>query len=627
MRQISLRERLTQASPLLADGGMGTLLHQRGTAINHCFDSLNLTMPDLVVNIHQEYITAGAQLIETNTFGANRMKLEEYGLANHVVEINKTAVANVQEAIKRANHPEQVYIAGAVGPLGGNTRSYGRLSLNEIKSIFDEQIRALISAGVDAIVLETFTDHSEINAAIEVTQAIRNELNRDVVIIAQMTFAQDNRTPLGHHPARVAHDLYLSGADVIGVNCGTGPSQISNVLQQMHTAIPNARFSAMPNAGFPEALGGRVMYSAKADYFGQYAVTLKALGANIIGGCCGTTPAHISAMRDALNDPKSITPIIHIHEEEPITAKTERIRPTELAQRLLDGRFTVTVEMAPPRSFEVESLVNHAHLLRAAGADIVDVADTPAARMRMSAYAAAHVIQSQVGMETVLHFPTRGRNILRVQGDLLAAHALDLRNLFVTMGDPTKIGDYPDANDGYDIVPSKLIDLIAHQMNRGQDMGGNSIGRPTAFTVGCALNMFADNLGRELNVLEKKLEAGADFALGQAVFEPHKIEIFLEAYQEKFGTAFKLPVLMGIMPLYSVRQAQFLHNEVPGISIPDQIMKRLEDAGQNAPQEGVLIAQEILQAIQGLVAGAYIIPAFNKYELAAEVIDAVTVAR
>jgi methionine synthase I (cobalamin-dependent)/5,10-methylenetetrahydrofolate reductase len=627
MRQISLRERLTDAHPILADGGMGTLLHQRGTAIHDCFDSLNLSMPELVIGIHQEYITAGARLIETNTFGANRMKLEEYGLADRVAEINQKAVAHVQEAIRRTDSAEPVYIAGAVGPLGGNTRSYGRLTLAEITSIFEEQIRALIGAGVDAIILETFTDHSEINSAIEVTKALQTEMGRDVVIIAQMTFAQDNRTPLGHNPARVAHDLSLAGVDVIGVNCGTGPSQISNVLQQMHTAVPTARFSAMPNAGFPEAIGGRVMYSAKADYFGQYAVTFRSIGANIIGGCCGTTPAHIRAMRDALNKQESAPSVIHVHEDEPIPSKSERIRPTELARRLADGRFTVTVEMAPPRSFEVEALVNHAHLLRAAGADIVDVADTPAARMRMSAYAAAHVIQSQVGLETVLHFPTRGRNILRVQGDLLAAHALDLRNLFVTMGDPTKIGDYPDANDGYDIVPSKLIDLIAHQMNNGQDMGGNSIGRPTSFTVGCALNMFADNLGRELGVLEKKLEAGADFALGQAVFEPHKIEIFLQAYEERFGTAFRLPVLMGIMPLYSVRQAQFLHNEVPGISIPDTIMKRLEDAGENAPSEGVLIAQETLRAIQGLVAGAYIIPAFNKYELAAEVIDAVTIAR
>ena len=555
------------------------------------------------------------------------MKLEDYGLAERVVEINQTAVANVRQAIVQANLPEAIYIAGAVGPLGGNIRSYGRLSLAEIKSIFEQQIRALIEADVDAILLETFTDHSEINAAIEVAQTLRQTLNPDLVIIAQMTFAPDNRTPLGHNPARVAHDLALAGVDVIGVNCGAGPTQIASVLQQMQTAIPHAHFSAMPNAGFPEAVGGRVMYSAKADYFGRYALTFKATGATIIGGCCGTTPAHISAMRDALANQETVSPFIQIHEEEPIASSAPPLRPTELARRLAEGRFTVTIEMAPPRSFEVEALLNHAHLLRAAGADIVDVADTPAARMRMSAYAAAHIIQSQVGMETVLHFPTRGRNILRVQGDLLAAHALDLRNLFVTMGDPTKIGDYPDANDGYDIVPSKLIDLIAHQMNHGQDMGGNSIGRPTAFTVGCALNMFADNLGRELNVLEKKLEAGADFALGQAVFEPHKIELFLEAYYEKFGTAFKLPVLMGVMPLYSVRQAQFLHNEVPGISIPDRIMKRLEDAGDNAPQEGVLIAQETLQAIQGLVAGAYIIPAFNKYELAAEVIDAVTIAR
>lgn len=627
MTNLSLRERLTHPLPLLADGAVGTLLHQRGAAMNACFDALNLTAPDVVVQMHRDYIQAGARLIETNTFGANRIKLEEYGLAGRTVEVNQKAVENARIAITAAAHDEDIYIAGAVGPLAGRMRPYGRITQTEIREVFAEQIRALITAGVDAILLETFTDHAEIMTAIAVTKDIQAELGRDVVVIAQMTFAQDNRTLLGHPPARVAHDLARAGADVVGVNCGTGPSQVSAVLQQMRNAVPTLRFSAMPNAGFPEALGGRVMYPATADYFGDYALTFKAIGASIIGGCCGTTPTHITAMRAALDDPMRSVPMIQFTEDERIIAEQERAHPTELAQRLADGRFTITVEVAPPRSFAVDELVHSAHLLRAAGADILDVADTPAARMRMSAYAVAHVIQSQVGVETVLHFPTRGRNILRVQGDLLAAHALGLRNLFVTMGDPTKIGDYPDANDGYDIVPSKLIDLIAHGMNNGQDMGGNSIGRPTAFTVGCALNMFADDLDRELNVLQKKLEAGADFALGQAVFEPHKIELFLQRHEELFGTAFKLPVLMGIMPLYSVRQAQFLHNEVPGISIPDSLMKRMEDAGTDAPYEGVRIAQELLQGIQGLVAGAYIIPAFGKYDLAAEVIDAVTIAR
>jgi homocysteine S-methyltransferase len=296
-----------------------------------------------------------------------------------------------------------------------------------------------------------------------------------------------------------------------------------------------------------------------------------------------------------------------------------------LAERLADGRFTVTVEVAPPRSFSVEALLANARLLRDAGADLLDVADTPAAKMRMSPWAVCHLINTQVGMETVLHFPTRGRNLLRVQGDLLAAHALDLRNLFVTMGDPTRIGDYPDAMDQYDIVPSKLIALIKQKMNGGVDLAGSSIGQPTAFTVGCALNMFADDLDHEIHLTVKKQECGADFALGQAVFEPASIETFLRRYEQVTGKAFDLPVLIGIMPLYSLRHARFLHNEVPGISIPKSIMKRIEEAGDRAPQEGVRIAQELLRDVSGMVAGLYVIPAFGKYELAAEVIDAVRV--
>jgi homocysteine S-methyltransferase len=301
------------------------------------------------------------------------------------------------------------------------------------------------------------------------------------------------------------------------------------------------------------------------------------------------------------------------------------LRPTALADRLAAGQFTVTVEVSPPRSFNVEKLLRSAHLLRDAGAHILDVADTPAARMRMSPYAAAHLIQDQVGVETVLHFPTRGRNLLRIQGDLLAAHAMGLRNVFVTMGDPTKIGDYPDANDSYDIVPSKLITLIKHSMNNGVDQAGNSIGAPAGFLVGCALNMGADDLDHEIKILGNKLSAGADFALGQPVFEPWKIERFLRRYEEITSETFNLPVLLGVMPLYSLKHAQFLHNEVPGITIPDSIFKRMEDAGEHAPQEGVAIAQELLGAMASLVAGAYVIPAFGKYELAAEVVSAIPV--
>ncbi len=613
-------ERIAQPEPLLADGAMGTLLHQHGNKMNACFESLNLDSPELMVQVHRDYIDAGARLIETNTFGANRYKLAEYGLGDQLTAINTAAVERVKEAVL-ASGIEGVYIAGAIGPLGQKLRPYGRISAEEVRSAFSEQVIALVNAGVDVILFETFTDHAEILEALAASRAV----SPTTPVICQMAFAPDNRTLLGYSPARVAHELWSAGADVIGVNCSAGPNQISHILHTMHDAIPEARFSAMPNAGFPEAIGGRVMYAANADYFGDYALEFRTIGANIMGGCCGTTPEHIKAMRQALDTPQQIQPVIHISEPESEENGVIPHHPTSLAKRLAEGQFTISVEMAPPRSFSTEKLIRSARILREAGAHILDVADTPAARMRMSPWAVSHVLQTQVGIETVLHFPTRGRNLLRIQGDLLAAHALDLRNLFVTMGDPTRIGDYPDAMDQYDIVPSKLIELIKHKMNNGEDMAGSSIGRPTGFTVGCALNMFSDDLDREIRILGNKLEAGADFALGQAVFEPHKIEIFLRRYEEINGEAFKLPVLLGIMPLYSVRQAAFLHNEVPGISIPEALMKRMEDAGENAPYEGVKIAQELLRGIQGLTAGAYIIPAFGKYELAAEVIDAVAV--
>jgi len=617
MTKIPLLERLKTGKPLLGDGAMGTLLHGRGNLpINDCFEALNLSDPVLVAQIHREYVQAGADLLETNSFGANRLKLAQYGYAEQVEAINRAAVRLARQA---AQGHEGVYVVASVGPLGVPIKPYGRLPKPEARALFRQQLSALAEA--DAFLLETFTDHGELLEAV----AAAREVDADKPIIAQMTFGGDDRTALGYLPGRVADELSNADVDVIGVNCSGGPAQIQRILEMMYNSVPDALYSAMPNAGFPEAVGGRVLYPASADYFADAALTLHGIGAGIIGGCCGTTPAHISAMRAALDNPDQPVPTVQVLETPDPEVTTGPEQPTELAYRLANKQFTVTVEMTPPRSYNLEKLVSAGSLLRDAGAHLIDVADSPAAKMRMSPWAVCQVLQSEVGLEAILHFPTRGRNVLRVQGDLLAAHAIGLRNLFVTMGDPTKIGDYPEAMDTTDIVPSKLIDTICNGMNAGQDLAGNSIGRPTSFTVGCALNMFADDLDRELRVLEKKLNAGADFALGQAVFQPEKIEAFHAAYEERNGEPFTLPVLMGIMPLYSLKQARFLHNEVPGIHIPDGIFKRLEDAGDDAPAEGVKIAQEILRAVKDRVQGAYIIPALGRYHLAAEVIDAVRI--
>lgn len=623
MQKLTFADRLKQSEPLLADGAMGTLLVQRGNlSLDACFEMLNLTQPYLVQGIHRDYVRAGANIIETNTFGANRYKLAEYGYVESLDEINEAGVRLAKEAIAMSDR-DDVYVAGAVGPSGTSLKPYGRVSRDDAKSVFREHISALIAAGVDLLLFETFANHDELILAVQTAR----ELDAQIPIIAQATFTTDNITYTGHTPAKVASDLSKSGATVIGVNCGTGPQQASQVLYAMHNAVPGAHFSAVPNAGFPEAIGGRAMYPATADYFGDYALTFEAIGAQIVGGCCGTTPEHIAAMRAALDDPNRVAPEIHFITHDDDEAEASDLPPTNLAQRLRDGQFTITVEVTPPRGYNVDAVLRKVRLLRDAGAHLIDVADTPAAKMKMSAWAISHLIQDRVGIETVLHFPTRGRNILRVQGDLLAAHALGLRNLFVTMGDPTRIGDYPDAMDNYDIVPSKLIGLIKHDMNGGADMAGNSIGAATDFVVGCALNMVADDLDREIRVLGNKLQNGADFALGQAVFEPARIQKFLQRYREINDAEFSLPVLMGVIPLYSVKQARFLHNEVPGINIPDEIFKRLEDAGENAPQEGVRIAIELMEQMREYVQGAYVIPSYGRYSLAAEVIDAISPVR
>jgi homocysteine S-methyltransferase len=613
-------DRIAQERPLLADGAMGTLLHERGIPIDAAFDELNLKRPDLILEVHRAYVAAGSELIETNTFGANRFKLGEHGLDDHVAEINIAGAKLAKLAAAEAGH--RVFVAGSVGPLGLGIQPYGRLRSEDARAAFAEQIRALAEGGVDLIILETFSD---VHEAVEALSAA-HEAAPDLPVVSQMTFTADDRTLLGYLPGRVARDLREAGADVIGVNCSGGPAQIARILLAMEQAQPDGRFSAMPNAGLPEAVGGRMMYPATTGYFADYALTFKALGASIIGGCCGTTPEHIAAMRTALDDPAR--PIPHIAILENDDDDDGGIAPThsELADKLTRGKFVISVEMAPPRSHSLARMIQSAEMLREAGADVINVPDSPTARMRMSPWAACNVLQAQYGIETILHFPTRGRNLLRVQGDLLGAHALGQRNLFVCMGDPTKIGDYPEAMDAFDIAPSALIRLVKQRLNTGVDQAGNSIGNPTVFTVGCALNMSALDIDKEIDLLVKKIEGGADFALSQPVFVPAQAERFLKRYEELRGEPLMMPILMGVMPLYSLRHAQFLDNEIPGINIPADIMKRIEDAGDDAPQVGVRVAQELVRGMRDFVQGAYIIPAFGKFELAAQVIDSVSVA-
>jgi len=615
--KVPFLERLSKGS-ILADGAMGTMLYSRGAVADTCFDELNLSRPALVRNIHSDYLRAGAELIETNTFGANRFKLAEHGLAGKLSDIIRAGVFLARQAIDEAGTPD-AYIAASIGPLGVRLAPFGRVKPEQAYAAFHEQIEAVCEVGVDLLILETFSDLYEIAEAIRAAR----DVCPDMVLVAQMTFTRDDRTLMGDSAMQVARALADLGADVIGANCSNGPAQIMRIMRSMRSEVPAVPLSAMPNAGWPEYVGGRVMYSASPNYFAGYALALREQGVSVIGGCCGTTPEHIAAMQAALDDPLRVSPIsVSEWLPESLEEEASPSAPSELAQKFAQSRFILSVEMSPPRGIGIEKTLQAAQMLHDAGADVIDVSDSPMARMRMSPWAVCSLLQSQASIETVLHFPTRGRNLLRIQGDLLAAHALGVRNLFVVMGDPTRIGDYPDAADNYDIVPSGLVRLIKKNLNQGLDWAGNKIGQPTNFLVSCALNLNAPDMDKEIQTLRKKLDGGADYLITQPIFERSSYERFVERYEALYGPL-DVPILVGLLPLYSLRHALFLHNEVPGIVIPDPIMTRIEAAGDAAPQEGVQIALELAEQLKTAAGGLYLMPQFGRYDLVAEIIEAV----
>jgi len=604
------------SKPLLSDGAMGTLLNARGISFEACFDALNLTNPALVAEIHREYILAGSDVIQTNTFGANHYKLSAHDLENQVEVINHLGVELARRAA--AGMSKEILVAGDVGPLGVRLAPYGRIQPEQARQAFAEQIEALAGAGVNLIILETFSNLDEILEALAAARQVCS-----LPVVASMTFTRDDRTLLGDTPAQVAKTLSEKGADLIGINCSGGPAQIFRILKQMRQAVPQGHFSTMPNAGWPEQVGGRVMYPANPSYFGDYALAFCEAGASLIGGCCGTTHEHIAAMRKALDGDQTgcspavgeITVIVESEEQQtPVEA------PSRLAQKLANERFTVAVEMDPPRGLSTHKLIAGASLLAEAGADVINVADSPMARMRMSPWAVCELIQRTIDVETTLHFPTRGRSLLRVQGDLLAAHALGIRNLFIVMGDPTAIGDYPEAMDNYDLVPSGLIKLVKQNFNAGLDHAGIDIGQPTSFFVGGALNLAPQDTEQEMKNLRRKQGAGVDFLLTQPIYDSATGEAFLNRYRNQYG-ALDVPLLVGVLPLYSPRHATFLHNEVPGIIIPDAYRRRMEEAGEKAAWEGVRIALELIEQIKPWSNGIYLMPQFNRYDLAAEIIE------
>ncbi len=608
---------LVSSTPLLADGAMGTMLHARGVGFEKCFDELNLTNPAAVADIHRAYIEAGANIVLTNTFGSNRYKLAKFGLESKMAELNRAGVELARRAV--AASFKDIFIAGDVGPLGVRIAPFGRVQAEDARAAFAEQIRALAESGVDLVVIETISDIYEIQEAVRAAKQVT-----DLPVVATITFTRDDRTLLGDEPTKVARRLKQSGADVIGVNCSGGPAQLLRLLRQMRLAVPDGLFWVKPNAGWPEQVGGRIMYPADADYFGDYALAFREAGACVVGGCCGTTPQHIASMRKAFDHAPALEiPKIQVSEMAELPeGEMEAEPPTQFAQKLAAGKFSIAVEMDPPRGLSTHKLLAGASLLADAGADVINVADSPMARMRMSAWAVCDVVQRKVGIESTLHFPTRGRNLLRVQGDLLAAHALGIRNVFVVMGDPTSIGDYPEAMDNYDLVPSGLIKLIKQGFNVGMDHSGTSIGQPTNFFVGAALNLCPSEPEQEIKNLNRKIKNGADFFLTQPIYNSDAARAFLELYAQKHGPL-QQPVLAGILPLVSVKHANFLNHEVPGISIPPEMLARLEQAGDDGAKAGVALSVELIQKVKTWAQGIYIMPQFHRFDMVAEIIERV----
>ena len=600
-------ERLRQGN-LLADGAMGTLLYARGVPYDHCFELLNVERPDLVRAVHGDFLAAGARLIETNTFGGNAVRLAEHDLAGRGHELN-LAGARLARAV--ADTVPGAWVAGSVGPLGVHLAPIGHVTVERAAQLFADQVAALAAGGVDVILIETMRDLDEALIALAAAR-----LACDLPVIVSTTFGEDGVTASGATPEAVVAALEAAGADVIGANCSTGPAPMLDVLARM-AAVASVPLTAMPNAGLPAVVDGRFIYTTGPAYLGEVVAQRAAAGVALVGGCCGTTPAHIAAIGAALAAGRPDLPRLSFPApDEPGGPLPAALRgPTALARALAE-RFTVTVEVDPPRGFNFAAILPKLRPLAECGlVDALNVADSPRAQARMSALAMGALIQGELGLETVLHMGCRHRNLVAMHSELLGAHALGLRNVFVVMGDLPANGDYPDATVVNDITATGLMQLLA-TFNQGEDVTGRRLDQPTAFHVGCAFNFGAPNLGKELALLDKKLVAGARFALTQPVYEVATVERVLD----RLGGRFPVPVLVGVLPLWNARHAAFLHNEVPGITIPDAVMAAMARAGEQGRAVGVRLAHELLAALDGTVQGTYLMPPFEKYDLVPEIV-------
>lgn len=605
----TLRELLADGRTHVFDGAMGTMLYGRGVYLNVCYDELNLRQPDLITEIHRAYVKAGAELLETNTFGANPRKLAQYGLAGDTERINRVAAE-----LARAAAGGRAAVVGAIGPLGIRIEPFGETSMAEARGDFTRQATGLLEGGVDGFILETFSDVEELRAALEAVRALT-----DLPVIAQMTIGTDGRTHYGTEPSVFGPLLEAMGADVIGVNCSVGPQGILEAVEQLAPVVTRP-ISAQPNAGLPRDVGDRKIYMASPEYLGDYARRIVEAGARFVGGCCGTTPDHIKAIAGFVH---SVAPR-HVSVTVPAEQMAQGVEPVPLAERsrygakLAAGEFITTVEIVPPKGVDPAPMFEQCRALKAAGVDAVNVPDGPRAQSRMGALLSGLMIEREVGLETVVHYACRDRNLLGMLSDLLGAAAAGLRNLLLVTGDPPKMGPYPDATAVFDIDAIGLTNLVA-RLNRGLDPGHNAIGAPTKFVIGVGVNPAAPDLERELSRLHWKVEAGAEFAITQPVFDLEQLDKFLRRIE-----SFRLPVIGGIWPLVSLRNAEFLANEVPGVTVPAEILDRMRRASAQGREqglaEGVSIAREMLVAVRDRLKGAQVSAPLGKVPVALDVL-------
>lgn len=624
--------RLGKGTPIVCDGAMGTMLYSLGVPGHHCFDESNISQPALVKQVHEAYIKAGAEIIETNTYGANRFKLATYDLGDKVRQINMRGARLARDSREVSGQP--VLVAGAVGPLGKPIKPVGLIPALEARTMFREQIEALLEGGVDLLILETFRDLEEMRQAL-----IAAREACDLPIVAQMTFEEDGTTQVGNTPTEVVVTLEQLGADVIGANCSTGPQRMARVVAEMAEKASRP-LSAQPNAGWPEVVGGRIVYVSTPDYMAEFAKRMAAGGVQILGGCCGTTPSHIKALADFLQQPVDVQTPGEVpgrpwagNDSSPVTVVVPRPAAKslealeEVEERVsvhtqpgsfgwkLGREFLVSIELAPPRGVNPTKIMAGAFMLREKGVDAVNVTDSALGRASMSALAVGYMVTQQAGMNVIIHFTTRDRTLMGIQAELLGAHAMGIRHILALTGDAPNPVEKLGSSGVFDIDSIGLVKLLT-QLNQGVDISGNSIGGTTDFLIGCAFNPTARDLPLEIERLGQKLEAGANFVMTQPVYDLELVERTLEHVKD-----FNIPVLLGILPLQSYRHAEFLHNEVPGITIPEFVLARMHEAGANGRQAGVEMAQEILQHAYTRYAGAYLMPSFGRYELCASVLD------